>query len=83
MVAQVETEPTFSRRTPEPIFSLSGYAITDSAAEGRPFDHAPDGDRFIMRKPETAVQTSGDDFFNGLIFVEHWFEELKERVPIP
>ena len=21
--------------------------------------------------------------FNGLIFVENWFQELKERVPVP
>ena len=27
MVAQVETEPTFSSRTPEPLFSVSGYRL--------------------------------------------------------
>ena len=82
MVAQVETEPTFSSRTPEPLFSLSGYEI-GGGATGRRFDLAPDGDRFIVRKPGTAEQTSDDDPFNGLIFVENWFEELKRLVPIP
>ena len=82
MVAQVETEPTFSSRTPEPLFSLSGYEI-GGRATGRRFDLAPDGDRFIVRKPGTAEQTSDDDPFNGLIFVENWFEELKARVPVP
>ena len=83
MVAQVETEPTFSSRTPELLFSLSGYALGGPAITGRRFDVAPDGDRFIVRKPGTAEQTSDDDPFNGLIFVENWFEELKARVPVP
>ena len=81
MVAQIETEPTFSSRTPEPLFSLSGYEIGGPGI-GRRFDLAPDGDRFIVRKPGTAEQTSDDDPFNGLIFVENWFEELKARVPV-
>ena len=81
MVAQVETEPTFSSRTPEPLFSLSGYGI-GGRGTGRPFDVALDGDHFIFRTPGTAEQTSADDPFNGLIFVENWFEELKARVPV-
>ena len=80
MVAQVETESTFSSRTPEPLFSLSGYGM--SGGTGRRFDIAPDGDRFIVRSL-TAGQTSDDAPFNGLVFVEHWFEELKQRVPVP
>ena len=82
MVAQIETEPTFSSRTPEPLFSLSGYGI-GGPGTGRPFDVALDGDHFIFRTPGTAEQTSDDDPFNGLIFVENWFEELKARVPVP
>ena len=78
MVAQIETEPTFTSRTPEPLFSFSSYAVLGPV---RPFDLAPDGDRFIFRKSGTAEQTSGDDPFNGLIFVDNWFEELKARVP--
>ena len=83
MVAQIETEPTFSSRTPEPLFSLSGYGIGGGAATGRRFDVAPDGDRFIVRKPGTAGQTSDDEPFNGLIFVQNWHQELLERVPVP
>ena len=79
MVAQVETEPTFSHRTPEPLFSLSGYAVGSGPTEARVFDLAPDGDRFIFRRTGTAAQTSD---LNGLIFVEHWFEELTARVPV-
>ena len=82
MVAQVETEPTFSSRTPEPLFSLSGYEV-GGGGTGRRFDLAPDGDRFIFRKSGTAEQTSDDEPFNGLIFVQNWHQELIERVPVP
>ena len=82
MVAQIETEPTFSARTPEPLFSLLP-GMVGRASVGRRFDVAPDGDRFIVRKLETAEQTGDDEPFNGLIFVENWFQELTERVPVP
>lgn len=75
MVAQIETEPTFRSGTPEPLFSISAYLMSG----GRQYDVAPDEDRFIFLQ---ATGQPGDDF-NGLIFVENWFEELKERVPIP
>ena len=79
MVAQVEADSTFSSRTPEPLFGLSNpVGMIGGPGTGRRFDVAPDGDSFIVRKP---VQTS--DSFSGLIFVENWFEELKERVPVP
>ena len=48
MVAQVETEPTFSHRTPEPLFDLSSYGLGLGPDLGRQFDIAPDGDRFIL-----------------------------------
>ena len=81
MVAQIETEPTFSSRTPEPLFSVSGY-LFERGGGGRQFDLAPDG-RFILSTSGTAEQTSDDADFNGLIFVENWLQELTERVPVP
>ena len=80
MVAQIETEPTFSPRIPEPLFSLLPGMI-GSAANGRRFDIEPNGDRFIVRARGADAQT-GDEPFNGLIFVDNWFEELRERVPV-
>ena len=77
MVAQVETEPTFNALVAEPLFSLRDYEIGD----GRQYDLAPNGDRFIFRK--RAASASDDARFTGLIFVENWFRELTERVPIP
>ena len=38
---------------------------------------------FIMRKVGAATETGDDAPFNGLIFVENWFQELTERVPVP
>ena len=81
MVAQVETEPTFSSSTPEQLFDLSSYGLGFGPDLGRQFDIAPDG-RFLLPTSGTAGQTSDDADFNGLIFVENWFEELKERVPV-
>ena len=79
MVTQIETEPTFSATTPELLLSLSGY--TPGGFRGRDYDIAPGGDRFIFVARETAAQATDAEPFNGLIFVEHWFEELTARVP--
>ena len=79
MVTQVETEPSFSSGTPEPLFSIRSYLV----GGGRQYDVAPDGDRFIFPRRGATGQTSDDEPFNGLIFVENWFQELTERVPVP
>ena len=81
MVAQVETEPTFSNRAPEPLFSGSRYEMSGGPDDARLWDLAPDGDRLLVRT--LATQATNDAPFNGLIFVQNWFEELKERVPVP
>ena len=78
MVAQIETEPTFRARTPERLLADSGWV---SPRGGRHYDIAPDGDRFLFLKRRGDVQESEAESFNGLIFVEHWFEELKRLVP--
>ena len=83
MVARVETEPTFSSRTPEPLSSISTYSMPTGGGLGRHFDLAPDGDRFIVRDAGIGAQTSDEERFNGLIFVENCFQELTERVPVP
>ena len=50
-------------------------------ANGRMYDISPDGERFLMVKPggSSELLSSGDD----LQVVTDWFEELKERVPVP
>ena len=78
MVAQIETEPTFSASTPVPLRSTLAYTLTGG---GRQYDIAPDRERFVFRKP--AGRTTEDQSFTGLIFVDNWFEEITERVPVP
>ncbi len=80
MMAPIETEPSFSIGTPRPLFSLSDYATGLTAEEARLWDLAPTGDRFLVLSP-SATQTADSDSFNGLIYVDNWFQELKARVP--
>ena len=61
-------------------FSLAPFL---AGRGGRRFDLAPDGERFIIRKPGGGTQAAGDDPFNGVIIIENWFQELTERVPVP
>ena len=78
MVAEVETDPTFNSGTPTEAFDAVPYALFGP----RYYDLAPDGERFLMTKAG-VTQTEGEDRFTGMIVVENWFEELKERVPVP
>ena len=78
MVAEFETDPTFSPGTPTEAFTLSGLNLSGG---GRRYDLAPDGERFVVRRAGGA-QTAEEDGFDRLI-VENWHQELTERVPIP
>ena len=79
MVAQVETAPAFSNRTPELLFTRSRFQMRGGPEEARQWDLAPGGDRFLVRT--AATQATDDGPFSVVIFVENWFEELK-RVPV-
>ena len=66
----IQTEPAFSRSDPELLFEVD-----------RPFrigNVHPDGERFVISQ---AI----DSGFGALHInvVQNWFEELKERVPVP
>ena len=45
------------------------------------YDVTPDGQRFVLVTPE--VVEAGDDRLRQIRVVLNWFEELKERVPVP
>ncbi len=68
MAVPVPPGPTFAPGDPHPLFSLAGFR----AARNRPqYDVAPDG-RFVMiREPATV---------GSLVYAEHWFDELKEKL---
>jgi serine/threonine-protein kinase len=78
MAVPIETEPTFTLGTVDLLFDLGPYS---RLLRNRRIDISPEGDRFLMLRggresDETAVTRS-------IIVVQNWFEELKERVPVP
>ena len=74
MVVTVEAGDTFQRGTPERMFSVESYLDV----VGTNWAVSPDGQRFLMvkRDPTNQVGSSGE-----VTIVQHWFEEVKERVP--
>ena len=46
---------------------------------GRNYDISPDGQRFLMIKQ--GAEADGTTAERQLVIVQHWFEELKARVP--
>ena len=78
MIVPIETEPTFTLGTVDPLFGLDPY-FRPFEGVNRRIDISPEGDRILMLKrgggsDETAETTSINGVFN-------WFEELKRLVP--
>ena len=47
----------------------------------REYEFAPDGERFLaLKNPGTTTESEPTA---RIIVIENWFEELKERVPVP
>ena len=76
LVAQVETEPTFSSTTPEVVFARGDFTLT----QAREHDISPDGEQFLFIQ-ESGVQAVRE--VGGLILVQNWFTELERLVPTP
>ncbi len=76
----IETEPTFRALNPEVLFQ--GTYVAGPGGLGVPLDIAPDGERFLMRKPGAATPTD-DATEPDLVVVFNWHPELLERAPIP
>jgi serine/threonine-protein kinase len=71
----VETsEPTITIGSPAKLFDTR-YAEPNPA---RHYDVSADGQRFLMLKPGAASDANAAPA--SMILVEHWFEELKQRV---
>ena len=86
MAVSVKTEQAFNPETPQPLFR-GDYASVDVGIlnmEVSPWDISPDGKRFLMMKDVTATgATSTAGIPRRLNIVLNWFEELKQRVPVP
>ena len=75
LAVRVETDSTFSTRTPEVLFEI-GYAL--DFANGFPnYDVSPDGQQFVM---VTRASEGGESA--EIIVVQNWFEELTRLVPV-
>ena len=48
------------------------------SGRGRMYDIAPDGQKFLMIKPEDAAEGGTRE---NVVLIQNWFEELKRLVP--
>ena len=69
MRVPLETSPSFAPGKPEILFSGNYFAFS-----ARAYDISPDGERFLMVKPD-------DDENTELNVVLNWFDELKRLAP--
>ena len=73
-VRQDRDGPRVSSRNARKVFENADLAI----AWGRSYDVAPDGRRFLLTLNKEAPTNPAP---TQMIFVQHWFEELKRLVP--
>jgi len=72
MVVRVDTGSVFHAERPTLLFR--GNYLND-------YDVSPDGNRFVMIKPDDHVMRSASDPDRDLHVVVNWFTELQQRVP--
>ena len=75
MAALIQREPTPVVVSTDSLFTLSGVSWAD---------RHPDGDRWIIAQ-DVGSPNAGEGAADRarIIFVENWFQELTERVPLP
>jgi serine/threonine-protein kinase len=71
MSVAVKPGATFAFDQPRPLFATAAYAPGNSTP---PFDVSPDDKRFVFLRETTPSERT------ELIVVQHWTEELKQRV---
>jgi eukaryotic-like serine/threonine-protein kinase len=76
MGVPVETSSGFRAGTPSVV--LAGPYIPGG---GRSYDISRDGKRFLMIKAAETDPDSGPVRLRQIVVVQHWFEDLKARVP--
>ncbi len=73
----IVTEPAFAFSN-EQTLPVEGFNVVLGY---RDYDMSPDGERLLMVFP--ADQSNGESARLQINIVLNWFEELKERVPVP
>ena len=81
MVVPIEMDPVFAPGTAQVVFE-GPYMPPRANVISRNFDVAPDGDRFLLIK-QGAVREGPEESVPKMTVVLNWFEELKDRVPVP
>jgi len=76
MSVKIATAPAFQAGTPEALFESADLRTV----WGRSYDVASDGQRFLLTLNKEAPTNLAPA---QMIFVQHWFEELKRLVPTP
>jgi len=71
----VKLSPTFEAGASRRLFSDPAYRGSGSSLSDRTYDISPDGRRFVMIR--NAAQPA-----RSLAVVQHWFDELRRRVPL-
>jgi len=83
-VAAVNTEKAFQRSQPKMLFQIPHVVFNSMGLAGITWDVHPDGDRFLMLKPPANIDSESASLFPDKInIVLNWFEELKQKVPVP
>ncbi len=72
----IQTEPTLDWHDPVALFEVPWMR----SIPGLSYDVTPDGQRFVFVQPPAG---ESDDPPRQIHVVLNWFEELKERVPVP
>jgi hypothetical protein len=80
MGIDIATEPAFSFGT-EQALGIRGFLAAFGPT--RPYDITPDGQRFLMVFPADLEDSVTEIAAERINIVLNWFEELKERVPVP
>ena len=79
MAVAVSTEPTFVAGTPERLFDIAGFTLTNT----RSVDIGRDGAQFLMLKARGSPAQDSSAPAAQIDVVQDWFEELNARVPVP
>jgi serine/threonine protein kinase/Tol biopolymer transport system component len=83
MVVAVESEPTFTSEAPKVLLQRIPVIINSFGFTFTPWDIHPVDKRFLMLKPVTLTsEETATSAPHKITFVQNWFEELKERVPV-
>ena len=83
MAVSVKTDPTFKRRHTQDAFSRNLCSVALHRSDGTPWDISPDGKRFLMMKEAASPVQPAAGGPRKINIVLNWFEELKQRVPVP